>query len=120
MSNSQSMDLWTDPTIIVTEKSAKPTVFNRLGNKLGKAFLFAKHKATDKYLEVTQGINRSIEEEAEMHRLELQSLLDEQAVFYEGEIRQRKKRWIIISIVLCILAFIAGATSVLFALNQIQ
>lgn len=62
-----------------SSKTVKPSLFWKLGNKLGNIFVSAKHKAKSKYVEVTKGINQRIAEEDEMRALELQMCLDEQA-----------------------------------------
>ena len=49
-----------------------PTFSFRVGKHLGRFFVAAKNKATDKYKQVTSGINQSIEDEEARRLCELQ------------------------------------------------
>lgn len=84
-----------------SSKTVKPSLFWKLGNKLGNIFVSAKHKAKSKYVEVTKGINQRIAEEDEMRALELQMCLDEQAAEYEQEISRIKRKMFFLDFVGC-------------------
>ncbi|MDX3903957.1 hypothetical protein AB6W79_10830 [Pasteurella multocida] len=95
-----------------SSKTAKPSLFWKLGNKLGNIFISAKHKAKSKYVEVTKGINQRIAEEDEMRALELQMFLDEQAAEYEQEISRIKRKMFFWALLAAIIAFICGMATV--------
>lgn len=96
----------------------KTSLFNKLGNKLGSIFVSAKKAATEKYLELTQGINQRIEAEDERIQEEIDFHLAAQAEEFEQEMQQQKKRWIRISVSLTFAAFCIGAASSFFYLIQ--
>ena len=57
-------------------------------------FVAAKNKATDKYKQVTSGINQSIEDEEARRLCELQMMLDSQAEEYEAIIDDVQRTWL--------------------------
>lgn len=95
-----------------SSKTVKPSLFWKLGNKLGNVFVSAKHKAKSKYVEVTKGINQRIAEEEEMRALELQMCLDEQAAEYEQEISRIKRKMFFWTLLAAIIAFVCGMAAV--------
>ncbi|QEH46015.1 hypothetical protein FXN58_11125 [Aggregatibacter actinomycetemcomitans] len=93
---------------LVPLTSPQPTLAYRFGQRLGRLFIKAKAKATHKYKDVTDGINRSIEAE-EAHRFhELQMLLDNQAAEYEESIIDMRKNWLKKSAIAVFIAFVIG------------
>lgn len=91
-----------------SSKTAKPSLFWKLGN----IFVSAKHKAKSKYVEVIKGINQRIDEEDEMRALELQMCLDEQAAEYEQEISRIKRKMFFWALFVAIIAFVCGMATV--------
>ena len=71
-----------------------PTFSFRVGKHLGRFFVAAKNKATDKYKQVTSGINQSIEDEEARRLCELQMMLDSQAEEYEAIIDDVQRTWL--------------------------
>ncbi|CAM3803511.1 hypothetical protein ACLS0F_10665 [Avibacterium endocarditidis] len=94
----------------------KSNIFNKLGHQLGGMFVSAKKAATNKYLDVTKGINQRIEEEQRLIDQEIFAHLAAQAEAFEQEARQKKKRWIFISLGLMMLSLLAGAFGAYFML----
>ncbi|MGZ3082532.1 hypothetical protein [[Haemophilus] ducreyi] len=80
----------------------------RFGQRLGRLFVSLKAKATNKYKDVTSGINQSIEAEETRRFHELQMLLDDQATEYEDAIINMRKRWLKKSVFAVLLALILG------------
>lgn len=114
MSNSQTknMDLF-DPFA----PQQKSSIFTKLGNKLGSVAVSTKKFATQKYLEMTQGINQRIAEEDEQLQAEIFSHLEAQAEEFEQDLRQRQKRWFWIAFILILISFCLGAMGAFFLLT---
>lgn len=110
-SSTQEMDLF-DP--FATQP--KSSLFTKLGNTLGGVFVSAKKSATNKYLELTKGINQRIEAEDERIQQEIDFHLAAQAEEFEHDLYQRQKRWFWIAFILVTLAFILGAAAGFFFL----
>ncbi|MCW9718533.1 hypothetical protein [Avibacterium sp. 21-599] len=87
----------------------KSNFFNKLGHQLGGMFVSAKKAATNKYLDVTKGINQRIEEEQRLIDQEIFAHLAAQAEEFEQEVRKQKKRWIQVSLGLITFSLFAGA-----------
>lgn len=105
MSPSTHLEHYDVPTSNPLEK---PTFSFRLGKHLGRFFVAAKNKATDKYKQVTSGINQSIEDEEARRLSELQMILDSQAEEYEAEINEVQKTWFKRTTLFSILFLIVG------------
>ena len=83
-----------------------PTLSFRVGKHLGRFFVAAKNKATDKYKQVTSGINQSIEDARRL--CELQMMLDSQAEEYEAIIDDVQRTWLKRTTLFSILFLIVG------------
>ena len=85
-----------------------PTFSFRVEKHLGRFFVAAKNKATDKYKQVTSGINQSIEDEEARRLCELQMMLDSQAEEYEAIIDDVQRTWLKRTTLFSILFLIVG------------
>lgn len=80
-----------------------PTFSFRVGKHLGRFFVAAKNKATDKYKQV-----KSIEDEEARRLCELQMMLDSQAEEYEAIIDDVQRTWLKRTTLFSILFLIVG------------
>lgn len=96
----------------------RTTLLNRLGKGIGNVFLSTKRRAKDKYLEVTKGINLSIEAEEEQRALAFQAEMDacllEQAEYYEEKLHKLKRRSLGWAFVFGLFSFVAGMATVVY------
>lgn len=90
------------------EAAQRPTVFWKMGNKLGNLFVSAKRRVTSKYREVTSGINQKLDEEYEHLRAEFEADLFAQTEAFECELKVQRRRWIGIAIVTAFIGFFIG------------
>ena len=97
-----------------------PTFSFRVGKHLGRFFVAAKNKATDKYKQVTSGINQSIEDEEARRLSELQMILDNQAEEYEAAIDEVQKTWFKRTTLFSILSLFIGVVGTMATLYYLM
>lgn len=98
----------------------KPTFSFRIGKHLGRFFVAAKNKATDKYKQVTSGINQSIEDEEARRLMELQTVLDSQAAEYETIINDVQKTWLKRTTLFSLLFLVVGIVGTVVTLYYLM
>ncbi|OOF52316.1 hypothetical protein [Rodentibacter trehalosifermentans] len=117
MSSSTLLEQYDVPS---TSSIDKPTFSFRLGKHLGRFFVAAKNKATDKYKQVTSGINQSIEDEEARRLIELQMILDSQAAEYETIIHDVQKTWLKRTLLFSLLFLVVGIVGSMATLYYIM
>ncbi|MBN6058684.1 hypothetical protein [Aggregatibacter actinomycetemcomitans] len=118
MSSSPNLELYDVPSGNSLNKS---TLSFRVGKHLGRFFVAAKNKVTDKYKQMTSGINQSTEDEEARRRCELQMMLDSQAEIYTQAITNMhahmRKQWlkkVITAIIVSLLCGVSGTFACLY------
>ncbi|MGX2956056.1 hypothetical protein ACWIYZ_03065 [Ursidibacter arcticus] len=86
----------------------KPSLFWKMGNKIGNLFVSTKRRLTSKYREVTSGINQKLDEEYECLRAEFEADLFAQTEAFEYELKMQRRRWIGIAMITTLVGFLIG------------